>query len=730
MTEAGETPRSRKLDGMHLKIVHQYLQTQPSSPLPTHTHSLMAREMAKRESASARASQAPPSVGPSNQRLPAPTSLLLPPLAHLVSLYPFQSVASSALPLLSEITHHYLQLLSRLAAQNAQHAGRSTLNVWDIMGALAQVGAGGVDELGVGPSSTSRPRWMSAENDLRKDWQERSQNGWSGVRARAENEMLREAWAEHVAAGRSKPKDLTEMRLMHLTEAELEHWQQFRAKDDGLLEPRPKKRRLSMAQGGGSSDEEDESLFDDDDRPSPTTTAATTTSPYMPFDDDGLRYAERVWDGDKGSAGKIAYIPSFLPPLPGQSGERSITKTEDAPLPDLVVKAEPRSNAIETHAPDDSRGQDGEPAIESTTAITTSAPTATTATAAAAQSPYFAQPIAFTESTVFGRQDDVIDGADLTGALATAQPADATLPELPSTSKPPRTQPSSIPALITALTSLSQSGEMPAYLSGGGPGSSNSGSTSSLVSTSRRRLASLLAQPSRYEPSDVLYSSLPARPSCLPWIPGPSHLVTLPSTVGAAPHFTPTRPKGRSGLSMGSVGGQLGGVSTPTLGYRHPRMSEDAARYFLSRAPLVAQAAGSTSNNAGGAIGGSGEAIANPSSEGGATTVRSSTLHRSLHLFDPEPLRDESHVERVFRGMPLSGGSTSNHRGDSGADPLLRRGESWLKGAVDSLKTSTGSSAEDAVGQGGTLVYTWDWTQRDPAEVAVTGATGSSGGAE
>ncbi len=73
----------------------------------------------------------------------------------------------------------------------------------------------------------------------------------------------------------------------------------------------------------------------------------------------------------------------------------------------------------------------------------------------------------------------------------------------------------------------------------------------------RRRLAHALADASRYAPNDSLYAAVAARPSVLPFVPGPSWLVsTLPpptlyednievANALSAPVLTPLRPQGR-----------------------------------------------------------------------------------------------------------------------------------------------------------------------------------------
>lgn len=73
---------------------------------------------------------------------------------------------------------------------------------------------------------------------------------------------------------------------------------------------------------------------------------------------------------------------------------------------------------------------------------------------------------------------------------------------------------------------------------------------------------------------------------------------------------------------------------------------------------------------------------------------------------DPEPLRDEHHVERVFRGVTLTGHENA-----------LTRHESWFKSAVDAVKcVSVGNTAS-----GGSKV---------PIKLKSHGGAGGGGGAK
>ncbi|PWN28803.1 hypothetical protein BDZ90DRAFT_270128 [Jaminaea rosea] len=622
----------------------------------------------------------------SSSALPGPLCLVQPQLAHLISLYPFTSVPSNTLPLLSEITHHYLQLITRLAAHNARHAGRTHLVVWDIMAALAEVGSRGVDDLMAG--------WMAppAESEaavVRKDWQERIEQGWRDEEAKRQYEARKAAIRQRTSHGRSEAEPIAEMRYLHLAQEEAELYEEFRLIEEERL---PKKQRVE--------DEDEEEIG---------------SLPASPRSINGDSVAGPTHPGDD-QGDQPAYIPWYLPPLP--------SKTPDARSQEQVKEEHAEVIQSEAMSIDEGAPTAGAASGENAEVSATTAPQATSAPAARpneeqadASSSYFTPPVPYASSSLYANASGAaLDGEPVDGSTA-AQPtidietAASSLPSLELDNAGPSSQRSSTSSLLTALTSLAQSGESPALLPKPSATSANK---------TRRRLASLISQPNRYEPNDVLYSSLPSRPSCMPFLPSPSHLVTLPESGTGAPRFTPTRPRGRP-LSLGSVGGELGGASHPALGYRQPRMAAEVARYLLAGAPAVPQ------RPEGGSSGGEGAAPAAVGADGlplstapstnpdGESTLNPSTLYRSLHVYDPAPLRDSAHVERVFRGKTTRGDAANG----TGA-------EGWLKGAHDALKVATGVAgagggdgqvgAPKKGGPAGTVVYTWDWLGREPAD--------------
>ncbi|KDN47979.1 hypothetical protein K437DRAFT_273563 [Tilletiaria anomala UBC 951] len=186
----------------------------------------------------------------------------------------------------------------------------------------------------------------------------------------------------------------------------------------------------------------------------------------------------------------------------------------------------------------------------------------------------------------------------------------------------------------------------------------------------RRRMASSLADPSRFMPLDSLHAAVSARPSASPFTPSPSLLITLPSD-GSAPVFTPTNAHGRSVCLVPPSCA----AAQPALGYRWPVQVQSAVR-----------------------------------------AVAELDIQRKVaRIDDPPPLYDSQHVERVFRGMPAS-------------RQLLGAAHSALAPALNALavqqKRKLGAASDDAdleLPTKGTLVYTWDWTTKDPFDDTLPG---------
>lgn len=263
----------------------------------------------------------------------------------------------------------------------------------------------------------------------------------------------------------------------------------------------------------------------------------------------------------------------------------------------------------------------------------------------------------------------------------------------------------------------------------------------------RRRLAHALADASRYAPNDSLYAAVAARPSVLPFVPGPSWLVsTLPpptlyednievANALSAPVLTPLRPQGRPAALI-----PPSGALVPTLGHRHPSHLTTGTRVVAS----------------------------------------AELLKRVSRYDDPIPILDDKHAERFFHGVPASrdllGGSGSSSdlssnisstrssggggsgSGNSTLRPALeklvlqmrekeaeilpeedkeelQRRQQELQLQLQAAMASEGGAKDSVVSSGLiadsyasrirngniTMVHTWDWTPRDAYDTALPG---------
>ncbi|TKY86023.1 hypothetical protein EX895_004848 [Sporisorium graminicola] len=287
-------------------------------------------------------------------------------------------------------------------------------------------------------------------------------------------------------------------------------------------------------------------------------------------------------------------------------------------------------------------------------------------------------------------------------------------------------------ALVEDPTSSSAAG---IYLTPSGPAHQD-------AAIKRKRLAHALADASRYAPNDSLYAAVAARPSVVPFNPGPSWLVsTLPpptlyednievANALSAPVLTPVRPQGRPAALI-----PPSGALVPTLGHRHPSHLTIGARVVAS----------------------------------------AELLKRVSRYDDPVPILDDKHAERFFHGLPASrdllGGSGSSSdlssnisstrssgSGGSGSgnstlrpaleklvlqmrekeaqilpeedkEELQRRQQELQLQLQAALASENRDGKDSAVLSSGliadsyasrirngniTMVHTWDWTPRDP----------------
>lgn len=317
--------------------------------------------------------------------------------------------------------------------------------------------------------------------------------------------------------------------------------------------------------------------------------------------------------------------------------------------------------------------------------------------------------------------------------------SDPSLPSIAPVTSSLRAFAADYQALLEDPTSSSAAG---IYLTPSGPAHQD-------AATKRRRLAHALADASRYSPNDSLYAAVAARPSVIPFNPGPSWLVsTLPpptlyednvevANALSAPVLTPVRPQGRPAALI-----PPSGALVPTLGHRHPS-------HLMIGARVVASA---------------------------------ELLKRVSRYDDPIPILDDKHAERFFHGLPASrdllGGSgsssdlssnisstRSSSGGGSGSgnstlrpaleklvlqmrekeaeilpeedkEELQRRQQelqlqlqaalaSENSGGKDSTVLSSGLIADSyasRIRNGNiTMVHTWDWTPRDPYDTVLPG---------
>ncbi|PWN87099.1 hypothetical protein FA10DRAFT_269708 [Acaromyces ingoldii] len=236
-------------------------------------------------------------------------------------------------------------------------------------------------------------------------------------------------------------------------------------------------------------------------------------------------------------------------------------------------------------------------------------------------------------------------------------------------------------------------------------------------SSKRRTIASTMADPGKFAPTDTLFASVPCRPSAIPFNPGPSLMITPPTATNPAPTFTSTHPHGRPAALIPSSGALV-----PSLRYRHADRTANAAR-------LV----------------GDGE-----------------VLKRVTRWTDPPPVLDEQHAERVFHGAPASKDLLHERHSflRAALDTLLVKqqadrqrnaaaqaaaaaaaaaaeagDEAAAKAAADAAAAAieaanvTSSSSPDALlmlsksekkgPKSATLVHTWDWLPRDPLDATL-----------
>lgn len=207
------------------------------------------------------------------------------------------------------------------------------------------------------------------------------------------------------------------------------------------------------------------------------------------------------------------------------------------------------------------------------------------------------------------------------------------------------------------------------------------GSGYSNIFNQRRGLASVLSDPSKYVPTDTMFAAIDARPTATPFQPGPSLLITPPTTTDSAPTFTPIQASGRELISTRTINNSL----TPICRHRVPNNVLNASR-FLS--------------------GGENGEI----------------FRRVTRTLDPIPILDERHAERVYHGAqaPKEHLNENNSYLREALDVLkIKRAEETRKGIENGLleeqesQLSLSTNRDKLRVKSGTLVQTWDWMARD-----------------
>jgi hypothetical protein len=215
------------------------------------------------------------------------------------------------------------------------------------------------------------------------------------------------------------------------------------------------------------------------------------------------------------------------------------------------------------------------------------------------------------------------------------------------------------------------------------------GSAFASVFNQRRNLASILADPSKYVPTDTIFASIDARPSASPFQPGPSLLITPPTNTNSAPTFTPIQASGRELISTSTINNAL----YPACRHRIPNNALNASRYLSG--------------------GDSGE-----------------IFRRVTRTLDPIPILDERHAERVFHGVqaPKEHLSESNSYLREALEVLKIKRAEEIKigienGTIDEEQSqlSMSTNRDKLRVKSGTLVQTWDWMNRDYTDSVLPG---------
>lgn len=679
----------------------------------------------------------------------------------LLSASGFSRSSSSAAHLLSEVTQRYIQLLGSTCVQHANHAGRTTISPRDLCVSLAHImGGDPVEEL---------LDWAEQEGRLQFN------NPIAGLNA-LPGSTLETGSSSDPLRDPMRGKDL--VRILHagrvMPEAEAIHFSQLDSGSYQQMAAESLLREYSANQYIWSFEKtltDDARFADSDSEADRSESDAASSSSGSP----SHTHSSKKRRGETGLSSKrlygstiIDYVPAYLPLLPSYStdvkrlpiepeADESVSASISMDVdPEFVEDERQRKEAAQRQAEEQAAAlAAAKVEVDGEMSETPAAPVLWTAEEKAAEAEKAFEALQarrvlrnnWREAVVFSTSSLAVSypKEELRDVEANTQ---AAVLDVAGSSLAPST--SSLRAFTADFQALA---EDPSSSSSAGIYLTPFGAAYQDAATKRRRLAHAIADASRYTPNDSLYASVAARPSILPFQPGPSWLVsTLPpptlyednievANALSAPMLTPFRPQGRPAALIPASGSLV-----PTLAHRHPA--------HLSI---------------------------------GARVVSSSELLKKMSRYDdPAPLLDDKHAERFFHGVPASrdllGGSGSSSDlssnisstrnsagGGSGSgnstlrpaleklvlqmkekeaeilpeedkEELQRRQQELqlqLQAAMASENSGGGAMGKDSAALSSgliadsyasrirngniTLVHTWDWAPRDPYDSSLPG---------
>lgn len=731
----------------------------------------------------------------------------------LLSSAGFSRSSSSAAALLSEITQRYIQLIGSACVQHANHAGRNVISPHDLRASLEHIlGGDPLEELldwaeqegKLHDSEQSAALQTNGINGLH------AEETTSTLPQALQDPMRGKDLIRVLNAGRILPS-LSDMEEIHFQAISSEDFEQAAAESiirehmvKRLVWPGPEQQDAdtpslmangeASTQGSSSSGDRESALFsdiedgDESDVSEIYHSSNTPSSPHLSIYPQKRRKVETDNYISRRRFGQavIDYVPAYLPMFPGAPLSLGATEaTTTMVLPDseqfdligsdmqedVVVKAQPVEVDPEYVLEEKKRKELAQKkADEAAAAAAAAAAEAAKSEEANGDESQAAPVLQKTEEERAAEAEKAFEALQARRVLrdswresvtydASTLAATYTKDELqnleqnatfihndvsiasiaPATSSL-RAFAAEYQVLVEDPTSSSAAG---IYLTPSGPAHQD-------AATKRRRLAHALADASRYTPNDSLYAAVAARPSVIPFNPGPSWLVsTLPpptlyednvevANALSAPVLTPVRPQGRPAALIPPSGSLV-----PTLGHRHPSHLTIGARVVAS----------------------------------------ADLLQRVSRFDDPIPILDDKHAERFFHGLPASrdllGGSGSSSdlssnisstrssggggsgSGNSTLRPALeklvlqmrekeaeilpeedkeelqrRQQELQLQLQAALASENSGGGKDSAVLSSGliadsyasrirngniTMVHTWDWTPRDPYDAMLPG---------